>query len=55
VSVANLQRQDGIDFLVVAPEIGIVTHTTTYPLNQANQALADLRAGRFESAAALVP
>jgi propanol-preferring alcohol dehydrogenase len=55
VSVANLRRQDGIDFLSLAPEIGIVTHTTTYPLNQANQALADLRARRFEGAAVLVP
>ena len=55
VSVANLQRQNGIDFLSLAPEIGIVTHTTTYPLNQANQSLADLRAGRFEGAAVLVP
>ena len=55
VSVANLTRQDGIDFLRLAPEFGIVTHTTRYPLNQANQALADLRAGRFEGAAVLVP
>ena len=55
VSVANLTRQDGIDFLRLAPEIGIVTKTTGYPLNQANQALADLRAGRFEGAAVLVP
>jgi propanol-preferring alcohol dehydrogenase len=55
VSVANLTRQDGIDFLRLAPEIGIVTKTTRYPLNQANQALADLRAGRFEGAAVLVP
>jgi alcohol dehydrogenase, propanol-preferring len=55
VSVANLTRQDGIDFLRLAPEIGIVTQTTRYPLNQANQALADLRAGRFEGAAVLVP
>jgi len=55
VSVANLTRQDGIDFLRVVPEIGIVTKTTRYPLNQANQALADLRAGRFEGAAVLVP
>jgi alcohol dehydrogenase, propanol-preferring len=54
VSVANLTRQDGIDFLRLAPEIGIVTKTTSYPLNQANQALADLRAGRFEGAAVLV-
>ena len=55
VSVANLTRQDGIDFLRLAPEFGIVTHTTRYPLNQADQALADLRAGRFEGAAVLVP
>jgi propanol-preferring alcohol dehydrogenase len=55
VSVANLTRQDGIDFLGLAPEIGIVTETTRYPLDQANQALPDLRAGRFEGAAVLVP
>ena len=55
VSVANLTRQDGLDFLSVAPKMGIVTKTTSYPLNQANQALADLRAGRFEGAAVLVP
>ena len=54
-SVANLTRQDGLDFLSLAPKIGIVTQTTTYPLQQANQALADLRAGRFEGAAVLVP
>ena len=54
-SVANLTRQDGLDFLKLAPEIGIVTTTTSYPLRQANQALADLRAGRFEGAAVLVP
>jgi len=55
VSVANLTRQDGIDFLGLVPKFGIKTHTTRYPLNQANQALADLRAGRFEGAAVLVP
>jgi alcohol dehydrogenase, propanol-preferring len=55
VSVANLTRQDGMDFLRLAPEIGIVTRTTSYPLREANQALADLRAGRFEGAAVLVP
>jgi propanol-preferring alcohol dehydrogenase len=55
VSVANLTRQDGIDFLGLAPKIGIVTETTRYSLNQANRALADLRAGRFEGAAVLVP
>lgn len=51
VSVANLTRQDGLDFVRLAPEIGIVTQTTRYPLQQANQA----RAGRFEGAAVLVP
>jgi propanol-preferring alcohol dehydrogenase len=55
VSVANLTRQDGIDFLRLAPKIGIVTKTTSYPLTQANEALSDLRAGRFEGAAILVP
>jgi propanol-preferring alcohol dehydrogenase len=55
VSVANLTRQDVLDFLKLAPEIGIVTRTTPYPLKDANRALADLRAGRFEGAAVLVP
>jgi propanol-preferring alcohol dehydrogenase len=55
VSVANLTRQDGIDFLRLAPKIGIVTKTTCYPLKQANQALADLRGGRFDGAAVLMP
>ncbi len=55
VSVANLTREDGIDFLRLAPQIGIVTRTTAYPLTQANQALADLRAGRFTGAAVLIP
>jgi propanol-preferring alcohol dehydrogenase len=55
VSVANLTRQDGIDFLGLVPKIGIVTKTTSYPLRKANEALADLRAGRFEGAAVLIP
>ena len=55
VSVANLTRQDGLDFLGLAPAIGIVTQTTLYPLTQANRALADLRDGQFEGAAVLVP
>ena len=55
LSVANLTRQDGLDFLGPAPRIGIVTKTTAYPLQQANQALADLRAGRFAGAAVLIP
>jgi propanol-preferring alcohol dehydrogenase len=55
ISVANLTRQDGVDFLGLVPKINIVVKTTTYPLDQANRALADLRAGRFEGAAVLVP
>jgi propanol-preferring alcohol dehydrogenase len=55
VSVANLTRKDGIDFLRQASEMGIVTQTTPYPLEQANRALADLRAGSLEGAAVLVP
>ena len=55
LSVANLTRQDGLDFLALAPKIGIVTSTTSYPLSEANRALADLRAGRFEGAAVLIP
>ncbi len=55
LSVANLTRQDGLDFLRLAPEMGIVTRVTRYPLAQANQALADLRAGNFDGAAVLLP
>ncbi len=55
LSVANLTRRDGLDFLRLAPQIGLVTTTTPYPLHRANEALADLRAGRFTGAAVLVP
>ena len=55
VSVANLTRRDGIDFLAFAAEAGIEARTKTYPLDQANSALADLRAGRLEGAAVLLP
>jgi propanol-preferring alcohol dehydrogenase len=55
LSVANLTHQDGLDFLGQVPRMGIVTKTARYPLREANKALADLRAGRFEGAAVLVP
>jgi propanol-preferring alcohol dehydrogenase len=55
VSVANLTRQNAIDFLAIAPQAGVKTTTTIYSLEQANEALADLRAGRFQGAAVLVP
>ncbi|OUI85984.1 zinc-dependent alcohol dehydrogenase family protein [Acetobacter tropicalis] len=55
VSVANLTRQDGLEFLSLAPKIGIHTTTTPYALKDANTALDDLRHGRFDGAAVLVP
>ncbi|HEY1928798.1 MAG TPA: zinc-dependent alcohol dehydrogenase family protein [Caulobacteraceae bacterium] len=55
VSVANLTRQDGLDFFRVVNEATIETTTTAYPLARANDALDDLRHGRFEGAAVLTP
>jgi propanol-preferring alcohol dehydrogenase len=55
LSVANLTRKDGLDFLRLAPQIDIKVKATQYPLREANRALADLRAGRFEGAAVLTP
>jgi len=52
-SVANLTRKDGEEFLQLMNEISIKTEVTTYPLEQANQALDDLRAGRLTGAAVL--
>jgi propanol-preferring alcohol dehydrogenase len=54
-SVANLTRRDAEEFLALAPKAGIRTTTRTYPLADANRALADLRAGNLEGAAVLVP
>jgi len=53
-SVANLTRQDGHEFLALAHEIPVRSTVTTYPLAEAEQALDDLRAGRFEGTAVLV-
>ena len=55
VSVANLTRRDAVEFLEIAPRAGVKTTTTVYPLAAANAALADLRNGRFQGAAVLVP
>jgi alcohol dehydrogenase, propanol-preferring len=55
VSVANLTRADAREFLPLAPQAGIKMRVTRYPLAQANAALDDLRAGRFEGAAVLIP
>jgi len=55
LSVANLTRADAIEFLAVAAKVKPMMTTTVYPLRDANRALADLRAGRFQGAAVLVP
>ncbi len=54
-SVANLTRQDGIEFLELARTVPVRTTFTTYPLEDAERALADLRAGAFEGTAVLIP
>jgi propanol-preferring alcohol dehydrogenase len=51
--VANLTRRDGEEFLELAPKVPVRTHINTYPLERANDALGDLRAGRFRGAAVL--
>lgn len=55
VSVANLTREDAREFLTVAPQAGIKTEIVRYPLAEANAALADLREGRLQGAAVLIP
>lgn len=52
-STANLTREDGLAFLDVAPRVPVRTQVTTYPMTDANQALEDLRQGRFTGAAVL--
>ncbi|MGH0003401.1 zinc-dependent alcohol dehydrogenase family protein [Pseudovibrio ascidiaceicola] len=55
VSVANLTREDGVEFFPLAKQAGVKTHCIPYKLEQANQALEDLREGRLSGAAVLVP
>jgi propanol-preferring alcohol dehydrogenase len=55
LSVANLTRQDGLDFLDVAPQAGVHTETTAFPLDEANDVLAMLRNGKILGAAVLRP
>ncbi|HSS42525.1 MAG TPA: zinc-dependent alcohol dehydrogenase family protein [Solirubrobacterales bacterium] len=52
-SVANLTRRDGEEFTALAPQVPVRTEVEAYPLEEANQALDDLRAGRFRGAAVL--
>jgi propanol-preferring alcohol dehydrogenase len=55
LSIANLTRADAREFLGLAPRAGVKTQITRYPLAAANEALADLREGRLQGAAVLVP
>ena len=55
VSVANLTRRDGLDFLKIAPEAGVRTETTAFPLAEANDVLKRLRTGQIVGAAVLTP
>jgi propanol-preferring alcohol dehydrogenase len=55
LSVANLTRADGHEFMEIAAKVPVKTHTTAFPLTQANEALDALRSGQLEGAAVLVP
>ena len=55
VSVANLTRADAREFLEIAPKAGVKCEVTRYPLLRANEALSDLREGRLQGAAVLIP
>lgn len=55
VSVANLERRDGEEFLALAPQVPVRTTIRRYPLEEANAALDDLRSGRLQGAAVLIP
>jgi propanol-preferring alcohol dehydrogenase len=55
LSVANLTRDDAREFLTVAPQSGLTTEIVRYPLDRANEALDDLRSGRLQGAAVLIP
>jgi propanol-preferring alcohol dehydrogenase len=55
LSVANLTGADAREFLGLAPRAGVKTQVTRYPLAAANEALADLREGRLQGAAVLLP
>jgi len=53
-SVANLTRQDGLDLMALAPKVPIRTEIETFRLEEANDALNRLRAGKIRGAAVLV-
>ena len=53
-SVANLTRQDGEEFLALAPKVPIITQVQSFPLEKANEALEALRSGKIQGATVLV-
>jgi propanol-preferring alcohol dehydrogenase len=53
-SVANLTRQDGLDFFRLAPQVPVRTQVECFPLREANEALGRLRQGRIRGAAVLI-
>jgi alcohol dehydrogenase, propanol-preferring len=55
LSVANLTRDDAREFFSIVPQAEIRTEIARYPLARANQALSDLRDGRLQGAAVLIP
>ncbi|MBN9004947.1 MAG: zinc-dependent alcohol dehydrogenase family protein [Rhizobiales bacterium] len=55
LSVANLTRNDGIEFFKVAAQASIKSHTTAFPLREANEVLSKLRSGQITGAAVLQP
>ena len=52
-SVANLTREDGLQFLQLVPRVPVKAEVTVFPLAQANEALEALRRGTFRGAAVL--
>ncbi len=54
-SIANLTRRDGHEFLALAPRVPVKTSVTAYPLQRAGDAIEDLRNGRLQGAAVIVP
>jgi propanol-preferring alcohol dehydrogenase len=55
LSVANLTRRDAVEFLSIVPQADVETQVARYPLADANAALSDLREGRLQGAAVLIP
>jgi propanol-preferring alcohol dehydrogenase len=54
-SVANLTRQDGDEFLALAPRVPVRTEIERFPLNEANETIEAHRSGQLRGAAVLMP